>query len=102
MYEPSLAEQEEWATTLWNMLRDNGIWGIPRSGLMYRKDKERARLTLYERMPWMEGMPLTREELREEQDSDHGGLVVLFAIIGVEVVDDTNSRKVEEKGEGPG
>jgi hypothetical protein len=96
MHEPTLDQQAEWATAMWNMLRDNGIWGIPRSGLMYRKDKERARLTLYERMPWMEGMPLTREELLAEQDSDHGGLVVLFAIIGVEVVDDTHSRNVRE------
>ena len=36
-----------------------------------------------ERMPYHPDMPMSREEFREFQDSDHNGIVVLFAVIGV-------------------
>jgi hypothetical protein len=85
-----LAEQTKWAESMWGMLADGGVWGVPRSGLMYRKDGNS--LVLYARMPWEEGMPLTREELQEQQDDDHRGIVVLFTVIGVEVTE------VEVKG----
>jgi hypothetical protein len=79
-----------WARNMWAMLADGGVWGVPRCGLMYRKDGNS--LVLYARMPWEEGMPMTEEELIEFQAWDHAGVTEMFAGIGVEVTE------VEVKG----
>ena len=73
----------------WRMLNDGGIWGVPRSGLMYRKDAADARLVLYARMPWECEMPMSEAQLREQQDHDHANIVEMFSAIGIAVVDET-------------
>jgi len=83
-----------WASNVWGMLTDGGVWGVPRCGLMYRKEEEAKRLVLYARMPWEEGMPMTREELIEFQTDDHEGIVRMFGSIGVEVVDDSFAIRI--------
>ena len=88
------ASANEWARGMWNMLNDGGVWGIPRCGLMYRKDEEAMKFVCFERMNWERGVPMTREELREAQDSDHANLVVVFKAIGVEVVDDSFAIRI--------
>lgn len=92
-----VAAGAEWANHMWHSLNIEGVWGVPRCGLVYRKESSNT-LALIERMPWQEGMPWSREELLEYQDSDHRGIVVLFAVIGVTVTDETHSRKVEGPG----
>jgi hypothetical protein len=78
-----------WATKMWAMLSDGGVWGVPRCGLIYRKHEADMKFVLFSRMPWEEGMPMTREELSEFQADDHEGITRMFASIGVEVVDDS-------------
>jgi hypothetical protein len=75
------------ATGLWNMLSDGGVWTVPRCGLVYRKNEVERRLELIARMPWFSGMPIPREELQEFQADDHEGIVRLFSSIKVEVVE---------------
>jgi hypothetical protein len=80
---------------MWAMLTDGGRWAVPRCGLMYRKDERTATFALYERMPHHPDMPCTAEELREAQDDDHRGIVVMFAVIGVTVTDETSAKSAE-------
>jgi IMP dehydrogenase/GMP reductase len=75
----------EWARMHWAMLAEGGIWGLPRSGLTFRKLD--GRLVLLDRMPWSEGMPLSQEELREYQDDDFAGVRLMYAQLGIEVVE---------------
>lgn len=83
----SMHQHALWAQGLWDMIAEGGVWGVPRCGLMFRK--QQGKLVLTERMPWEEGMPLTAEDLREAQDWDVKGITETFAGIGVEVVDAT-------------
>ena len=84
-----------WATNMWAMLKDGGVWTVPRTGQNYRKEEEAKRLVLVARIPWDEGCPISRERLLQLQDEDHEGITQVFAAIGVEVTDETHSRKVE-------
>lgn len=81
------ASYTAWATTFWSTLADGGVWGVPRSGLLFRR--EGNTLVLTDRMPWQEGMPLDADELEEFQQSDLEGCVEMFRTIGVDVVDQT-------------
>jgi len=92
----------EWSQRLWDMLKDDGVWGIPRSGLMFRKNVAQARFVLYDRLPYRTEMPWTREQHLQFQDDDIEVIRTVFASLGIEVVDETHSRKVEGEVEGPG
>jgi len=81
-----VTETEEWARSVWRMLVDGGTWGVPRTGLIFRKEGDLFRLIL--RAPWQEGMSRTAEEWREHQDFDVDGVTRMFAQIGIEVVGD--------------
>jgi hypothetical protein len=85
-----------WATNLWAMLNDGAVWGVPRSGMVYRKEEEAKRLVLIERLHYDEAMPWTRESHIEQQADEHTGITKVFAAIGIEVTDNTHSRKVGE------
>jgi hypothetical protein len=56
---------------------------------MFQKQSTRNALVLIERMPHMEGMPITPEQLRELQDDDLIATRQRFALMGVEVPDET-------------
>ena len=73
---------------LWAKLRDGGVWGVPRSGLVYMKDEAEKRLVLIARMP-AEETNLTPEQLKADQDWDHERITSMFAAIGIEVIEDT-------------
>lgn len=75
-----------WATNLWDMLNDGGVYGIPRCGLVFRKNATAKQLTLIERMPWDPAMPFTADELFEAQEDDLQGMVMVMAGIGVTVL----------------
>jgi hypothetical protein len=80
-----------WCRAHWRALRENGRWGVPRSGLVFAK--RHGRLALTDRMPHMAGMPITPEELREMQDADFENTVMHFGAIGVEVIDSTEETR---------
>jgi hypothetical protein len=77
------------ARGVWTMLRDGGVWTVPRCGLLYQKHEEEMKLALVSRLPWSEGMPFEPDELREFQDYDHEQIGKLFGSVGVEVVEAT-------------
>jgi len=72
------------ATNLWDMLREGGVWGVPRSGLIFRKEGQK--FILADRMPWDPEMPCTEEELLEAQEFDIEGITNMMASIGVTVI----------------
>ena len=57
-----------WSKNHFARMNDGGMWAVPRSGLIFQK--RGARLVLTARMPHMDGMPLSAEQLREYQDAD--------------------------------
>jgi hypothetical protein len=79
------------ATELWSMLANGGVWGVPRSGLLFTKRGKTLALT--ERMPYEEAMPWTPENWREMQQDDIDGIREMFSIIDVLVVDETLFEK---------
>ena len=71
------------ASNLWEMLNDGGVWGVPRCGLIFRKDEAAKQFTLIERMPWDPEMPCSEEELLDAQNYDIEGIAAMFASIGI-------------------
>jgi len=85
----AVSEAALWCQNLWQMLNDDGRWAVPRSGLTYRKDEAAMQLVLCWRMPWDPELPMTEEQLHEQQDSDHSANVEMFGMAGVTVIDET-------------
>ena len=83
---PTSQSHLDWCRQMWEGVRDGGIWGVPRSGLVFQKDEQARRLTLTERMPHMPGMPGTAEEWAAYQDEDAEAIRLRFVSIGIEVV----------------
>jgi hypothetical protein len=77
------ASDLEWSRRTFAMLNEGGVWGVPRSGLVFQK--RGAELVLIDRMPWAEGMPLTAEELRTYQDEDFALIRDRFVAAGIQV-----------------
>lgn len=73
-----------WCQMIWDRINDGGVWAVPRSGLVFRKEEAAKRLVLVERMPFDEGMPGTEDDLRLYQDSDIEAIRKRFRLIGVE------------------
>lgn len=82
--EPPLPQWEvEWSRRLFMSLRERGIWGVPRSGLMFQRQDDT--LVLVEIMPWTSGMPLSARELRRYQDEDYDAIARRFRAAGFRV-----------------
>lgn len=79
-----------WCRRLFDMLNVGGVWGIPRSGLIFTRTDETT-LTLTARMPYMDGMEeiLTPAQLREQQDDEYEQCAAHFRAAGVTVNDAT-------------
>lgn len=75
-----------WCRMHFDMLKEGGVWGIPRSGLMFRK--EAGKLVLFAEMPWMPEMEgtITPEELREQQDEEFEANRRHFGAVGIDVI----------------
>ena len=58
----------EWSRRHFNMMKDGGTWGVPRSGLIYVKRGNR--LVLQARMPYDPAMPITEKMLDMQQHAD--------------------------------
>lgn len=76
-------EHVEWCRKLFSNLADRGSWGIPRSGLVFQKQGDELVLTA--RMPHDPAMPVTAEQLVEQQNADFEGTRRHFAEAGVTV-----------------
>ena len=87
-----------WCAMHFALMREGGVWAVPRSGLLFRK--EGGRLVLFAEMPWMlemEGV-ITRAQLREQQDEEFRANREHFAAAGIEVVrSEALQREREER-----
>jgi hypothetical protein len=77
---------EQWCQQLWDVIKDGGVWAIPRSGLIFVKREKEKQLVLTDAMPHQADMPVTAAELKAQQDSDFDLTVQHFGKIGVAVV----------------
>jgi hypothetical protein len=81
----------DWCRGLWDSLRDRGVWGIPRSGLIFEKREEAREFAVVARMPHEEGMlrfdgePLTAAEFAVQQQAEVDGTRARFAVLGITV-----------------
>ena len=75
----------EWSRNLFKSLRDGGSWGVPRSGMIFRKIGSELHLML--RMPHDPAMPCTADELKEQQDGEFASVQRTFRAAGIAVVD---------------
>ncbi len=76
----------EWCGRHFDMIREGGVWAIPRSGMVF--SKRGGRLELVAAMPWipeMEGT-ITREELRAQQTLEFSAVRRHFGAAGIDVV----------------
>jgi hypothetical protein len=76
-----------WSRDQYDIIRVGGVWGVPRSGLMFTKRDGWLELTA--RMPYSPLMPLTAEQLREQQQNDFDIIQRYFAAAGIPVIDKT-------------
>jgi hypothetical protein len=73
----------EWSRRQFAMMKDGGVWGVPRSGLIFqRQDGE---LVLIDRMPHTQEMPVTPEQLAEQQRRDIAVITAHFEAAGITV-----------------
>ena len=63
----------QWSRNVFAMLKDGGIWSVPRSGLVFRRDGDR--LTL-----------VTKDDLTPFMAADLAAITAHFKAAGVEVV----------------
>lgn len=83
-----------WSRQMFATLAEGGSWGMPRSGLFFTK--RGAELQLIARMPHDPTMPITAEQLHEQQQSDVDGVKQYFEAAGVTVVDLTKPEGTDK------
>ncbi len=76
-------EHVAWCRMTFDSLVEGGIWGVPRSGLMFRREGE----TLWQTpsMPYHPEMPITPEQLDEQQAGEIDAISEHFAAAGITV-----------------
>jgi hypothetical protein len=85
--DPSDPAAQAWCLTLWASLAEGGVWAVPRSAMIFRKQGNF--LALFAVMPWQEGLPITAEQLIEQQRGEYASIATAFRLAGIEVMDDT-------------
>ena len=85
----------QWNKRTFALLRDGAIWGVPRSGLMFKKAGDH--LELHDVMPYLPEMkesfdngadvPATANELIAYQRSDYVTIQAKFNAAGIHVTD---------------
>ena len=77
-------EHVEWCRTTFAMLKDGGVWGVPRSGLLFTKRGDT--LVLSDEMPHEATMPISVDELREQQSEEFESIRRHFEAAGITVI----------------
>lgn len=72
-----------WCRWLFDQIVDGGVWGVPRSGLLFRKEGDA--IVLDELMPHDLQMPLTDGELLDYQREDFLSIRRHFEAAGITV-----------------
>lgn len=76
-----------WCQQLVSLLAEGGTWGVPRSGLVFRKRS--GCLVLIGRMPHNAAMKMSVAELADHQDKDFALLKRNFEAAGIRMRDET-------------
>ena len=72
-----------WCRTTFDMIKDGGSWGVPRSGLMFQRQGDT--LMLLGVMPHEDGMPISAAELTDQQDAEYRAIRRHFEAAGIKV-----------------
>lgn len=80
-----------WCRAQFNRLRDGGVWGIPRSGMIFTKRGDTFVLTAV--MPYVRGMPCSDTELRQQQRDEFELNRLHFAAAGITIIDEVGLWK---------
>lgn len=78
-----MPEHVAWSAALFSKLADQGVWGVPRSGLVFQRQGHA--LVLIDRLRWNEDMPGTATDLTEVQQLDFDAIKAHFEASGIEV-----------------
>lgn len=81
----------DWSRELFRVLKIGGVWGVPRSGLMFQRVSENE-LALTARMPHDPAMSITEDELIEQQTHEYEGVKRHFGNAGITVTDRTGGK----------
>jgi hypothetical protein len=76
-------EDIEWSRNRFNMIRDGGSWGVPRSGLVFHRRGNEMVLTAA--MPHAAEMPIDAEQLKRQQEGDYRAIKLHFEAAGIPV-----------------
>lgn len=80
----------EWSRRQFHMLTRGGVWGVPRSGLVFTRTGDKH-LALTEVMPHDPEMPVTPRELFQAQASDFQQIQHYMKLAGVITYDTTDT-----------
>jgi hypothetical protein len=80
----SVKQHAGWCRTLFDRLNEGGVWAVPRSGVIFQKRGNE--FVLIQKMPHMAEMPITPEQLAEQQESEFQTVRKHFAEAGIPVV----------------
>lgn len=80
----------EWSLNMFRSLRIGGVWGVPRSGLVFTRTGPHT-LALTEAMPHDPAMPISAEELLAQQASDFEAISLYMTQAGVAMSDATGT-----------
>lgn len=76
-------EHIRWCRQTFDMMAEGGVWGIPRSGLVFQRIGDK--LVLKDAMPWSAEMPITADELEAMQLREFEETKEHFAAAGITV-----------------
>lgn len=78
----AVEEYTDWCRSMFEILAEGGVWGIPRSATVFRKEGDA--LVLVD-LPYDRLMPCSEEEYRATVDSEFETVREHFAAAGIEV-----------------
>jgi len=82
-----MSEHTDWCARMFDLIQEGGVWGVPRSGLIFTKLTNPPTLQLTDRMPHDPTMQLSAGELREMQNADLAQIREEFALAGITVTE---------------
>jgi hypothetical protein len=77
-YRGPMDKHTAWCLDLFKSMKDGGIWGIPRSGLVFQRRGD-------DKLVLISAMPVVDPRLVEQQESDFEQTRIEFGLAGIEV-----------------
>jgi hypothetical protein len=79
-------EHIAWCRMLFHSLKDGGVWGIPRTGVMFQRAGDQLVFSDRLTMQYDSEMPLTKDEFDEQQAREIEDVREHFGAAGIAVV----------------